>query len=585
MKRGTGKRVSRKAKASQGDAPAHLPPEGVPEAVLANTNTEERLNITDFLTDGSLAALCDELSNMTGVEIRLHDRSGRRIVTTTEEDPAPWRIVDAPDGPAPRIVAPLVVAGLEIGTIRAAEGEPRTSDRAREYLDNAVQLLALASSELCNNELELAHRIKEVTALTRMSGLLTRATSPEKVLEAVLDSALDVLDLDAGSVMLLRTGAGVTSVTEEDMSLHVSRNLSEAWLKNPSPLSKDRIFDRIALSGEIVAVEDLWADSRVYLDEEVRAEGLRGALHAGLVFKGRPIGVIRLYSRTPRPFEQPEKRLLQSLAAQAAISVEQARLLRVEQEEARVQRQLQLAADVQRRMLPKGAPSVPRLDVAARYVPSFELGGDFYDLIELNGHLGVTVGDVVGKGVAAALFMSSVRASLRAHAQDVYDLDEVLRRVNKAMCRDSELAEFASVWYGVIDPARLRITYCSAGHEPPLIVRVPGHRPPSTADIDELSVGGMVVGIDPSQRYQRAVYDLNPRDVLFAFTDGMTDARSPEGQRFGKKRLRDAILETLEKHPEGPANEIADGVLRAVSRFEGSAARADDRTLVVVRVK
>src|SRR6185369_8574133 len=110
--------------------------------------------------------------------------------------------------------------------------------------------------------------------------------------------------------------------------------------------------------------------------------------------------------------------------------------------------------DVQKRMLPREAPNIPPFEVAARYVPSFELGGDFYDFIDLgapgSNNMGIAVGDVVGKGIAASLLMASVRSSLRAFAQDVYDIDEIMRRVNGALVRDTLSNEFATLWYGVL---------------------------------------------------------------------------------------------------------------------------------------
>jgi sigma-B regulation protein RsbU (phosphoserine phosphatase) len=303
-----------------------------------------------------------------------------------------------------------------------------------------------------------------------------------------------------------------------------------------------------------------------------------------MVFKNRPQGVIRLYSRRPRGFDEGERRLLHSLAEQAAAALEQSRLLKFEQEEQRIQRQLQLAADVQRRMLPRSVPNVPRLDMAARYVPSFELGGDFYDFIVLSGHLGLMVGDVVGKGIAAALLMSAVRASLRAHVQEVYDLDEVVSRVNQALWSDTRENEFASLWYGVIDPAKLRLTYCSAGHEPPFVVHLPKGRAPTEANISELNVGGMVVGIDPTQRYQRAVFDLKPRDVIIAYTDGLCDTSNFSGERFGKKRLRAAVLKALTENPDATAAQVVDRVMWEVRQFAGLSPRPDDQTVIAVRV-
>lgn len=553
-----------------------------PSDVIASVGRDvRRLTITDFMTDGSLAAVCAELSKLTGISVGLRDPDGRRIVRDADPE-HPWRVEDRP-APSPGKVIPLRVGANVIGSI-VVDGSPDGS-AARAALERTVELIASTAAELCEHELELRDRIKEVGALYKLSSMLVRAASVERVLTTALDLALDVLGLEAGSVRLFREDAdGPTDPTEADLVLKASRGLSQRFLEFPAPLSSERVFDKMALNGAIVAVEDLRADPRVALRELVEAEGLRSFLSAGLVFQRRPIGVIRLYGRTPRQFEESDQRILRSIAAQAAVAVEQARLMRVEDEERVVQRQLQLAADVQRRMLPRTTPSIPGLDIAAKYVPSFDLGGDFYDFIELHGHVGIVVGDVVGKGIAAALLMSAVRASLRAHVQEIYDIDEVVARVNMALCRDSRDHEFASLWYGVLDPVTLRMTFCSAGHEPTLVFRVPKHRAPTQADVDELAVGGMVVGIDPSQRYQRAVFELRPRDVLIAYTDGVTDVQDFQGRKFGRKRLCDSVLALLAAEPNATAHQIVEHVHWELRRFAGLSERPDDSTIVVLRV-
>ncbi|MBX3361984.1 MAG: serine/threonine-protein phosphatase, partial [Phycisphaeraceae bacterium] len=136
----------------------------------------------------------------------------------------------------------------------------------------------------------------------------------------------------------------------------------------------------------------------------------------------------------------------------------------------------------------------------------------------------MVVGDVVGKGIAAALLMSHVRATLRAHVQDVYHIDEVMRRVNRALCRDTLESEFASAWYGVVDPQSLRLTYVSAGHEPPFLIRraTPGTPP----DVTELRGGGLVLGIDAAESYERIPFQLQKGDIVVAYTDGLMDVRN-----------------------------------------------------------
>lgn len=553
-----------------------------------------RLSITDFITDGSLAALCDELTRLTGLELTLRDATGRRIVRI--DDPPFWAFQPGPPSPAPcpdgpitqgaEVLLPLCIDGQTIGSLALGPGTPHLPVAgARDSLQHALTLLASTAAELCRQQLDLRHRVKEVQALYRLSSLLARASNLDRILEIALDSALDVLGLEAGSIVLFEQDEGPTTQTEVDLVLKTSRNLSREWLASPLPLSKDRLFDRMALQGEIVTSRDLSADPRVFIPDMVAHEGLRAAAHAGMVFQNKAIGVMRLYSRHPRDFSEADRSILRSIAHQAAVAVEQARLLKLQERDARIQRQVQLAADVQRRMLPRKLPQLLRLDVASRYLPSFELGGDFYDFMELDRNLGIAIGDVVGKGIAAALLMSAVRSSLRAHVQDVYHIDDVMSRVNAALCRDTLDNEFATLWYGVIEAERLRLTYCSGGHEPPLIFRATPGRAPTLSDIDELSVGGMAVGIDPTQRYQRGTYDLRPGDVFLAYTDGVTDMLDFDGKKFGKPRLRQTVLSLLARDPSAAAAKIVDQVFWELRQFGGILERPDDQTVVVVRIK
>ncbi len=553
----------------------------------AEARREGPLSITDFLTDGSLPATCDALSRLTGVDVALLDPEGRRIVPDT--GPVPWVVRGAAEAPpAGSASVPLDVDGRTIGAIVIAPREARGAadgPALREALERAVRLLAATAAGFCRQDLELRHRVKEVRALSRLSSLLARATDVRAVMSIALESALDLLALDAGSIVLFDREEGVRAENEEDLVLIASRNLSREWLDCPLPASKGRVFDRLALSGELAVSADLLTDDRVLIPDLVRKEGLRSFINCGLLFQDKPIGVIRLYARSVRAFVEADRRLLRSIAHQAAVAVEQARLLKIREQDERLQRQLELARDVQRRMMPRRVPAIPRLDTGTRYEPSYAVGGDFYDLFELSGNLGIAIGDVAGKGIAAALLMSAVRASLRAHIQDLYHLDDAVQRVNAALCRDTLDHEFATLWYGVIDPAKLRLTYCSAGHEPPLIVRIPVDRAPGPAEIDELSIGGMAVGIDPSQRYQRGTYDLHPRDVLVAWTDGITDVLDFQGRRFGKPRLRQALLAILGAEPEATASRIIEHIFWELRQFAGVLQRPDDQTIVVVRVR
>ncbi len=553
------------------------------------------LSIHEFLTDGSLSRLCTELGELTGLEVELRDERERLIVPVT---PAPadghaWRVLDeAESGPIPpdADLLPMRIEDQTIATLvlRAGppEGAPREAEQIRARVRSVLELLGLTGTELCRDVLELRHRVKELGVLYRLSAMLAARTPMDSMLDAALEAAISALGLDAGSIVLLPEDADGVAVSndEADLVVKASMNLSKDWVESPIPLSRGRLFDRILLNGEVLIVEDLQSDARVLQPERAEREGLRSFIGAPMIMHGRPMGLIRLYSRALRRFSAAEQRLLQSIGEQGGAAVHQARLLEAQKHDRAMERQLRLASDVQRRMLPRDLPRIAGLDVAARSDPTYELAGDFYDLFEVGGALGMVVGDVVGKGVAAALLMSAVRASLRAHVQNVYDIDEVVARVNRAMCADTLDNEFATLWYGVVEPNTLRLTYASAGHDPPFVIRTEPGRAPTHDDVHPLAIGGLVLGIDASQSYPKFVHELRPGDVLVALTDGMTDARDFSGQKFGWTRLVQSVLDTLAETPDATASHVLEQVFWTVRRFVGLRRQVDDETLVILRV-
>lgn len=553
-------------------------PDGTPGRAQRNRS------ILEFLSDGSLARLCEALSHLLGVSVDLRDETGRRIVP--DEGASRWRVLDGRASIAPGSHEVPLRLGLEqIGSLVLGPGPLRVGPEGWTDAAHALSNVGAAVSELCRDDEELRHRVKEIGALYRLSGLLVQAKGVGPILRVALESALEALELDKGNVVLLPENVeGVVETESEEDLRHVAAiGLSDAWIDSPSPLSKGREFDRLALRGEVVTSEDLLADERVLIPEQVRDEGVRSFISAGLVVRGRPIGVIRLYGLHTCQFSEWDKRLIRSIANQAAAAVDQARLVRIEDHEKVVQRQLSIAGDVQRRMLPRSLPAAPGLDLAARYEPSLELGGDFYDAFELGTQIGMVVGDVVGKGIAAALLMSHVRATLRAHVQDVYHIDEVMRRVNRALCRDTLESEFTSAWYGVVDPGSLRLTYVSAGHEPPFVVRRTGAAEP---EVIELRSGGLVLGIDPAENYERSVFDLRGGDIIVIYTDGLTDVRNFAGEKLGRNRLEAAVQDLVAQSPAGSvsASAAVEHLMWTVRQFAGLMPRPDDITIVVLRV-
>ncbi len=537
--------------------------------------SETRLSITDFLTDGSLAALCDSVSGVTGTPVRLRDPSGRVIVSRSAQG-EPWAlegdggvaVLDEGDA----FAVPLALSTGLLGTLAIPGEASPAPDRAG--VERFLTLLASIVSEVCERELQLRHRVEELEVLRRLSGLLVGASDTNALLDVAIRSAAEMLGADAGALRVLDDSG-------QRLTLRAWCGLSRDYVSQASTVGVGDVPDVSALRGEVVVVEDLLRDRDAPQTDLRIREGLASMISAGMVFGGKPLGVMRLFTHRPRKYTAGERGLFKAIAEQSAAALASSRLLETEREHLVVQRQVRLAAEVQRRMLPRSAPRAGRLQIAARAIPSFDLSGDFYDFIELGGHVGLVVGDVVGKGVAAALLMSAVRAFLRAYAQDVYDLNEAVARVNQALVRDTLDNEFATLFYGVVNPDTLRLTYCNAGHESPLLAR-PGRS--GQWDVSELSVGGMVVGVDASQTYDRGIVDLRPGDTLLAYTDGLSDSMNFDGEKYGKARVRRALEESLRLEADPSAERVADHIVWENRRFVGLNRRTDDTTLVVVRV-
>ncbi|MEQ9454987.1 MAG: SpoIIE family protein phosphatase [Phycisphaeraceae bacterium] len=527
-----------------------------------------------------LQQLQDTMTAALGLSARFSDGSGKALTEPT--DPAKRALSDAMlgelltgDGESDGMFrAGIVVQGQKLGSVELNAGTMLDSDgRVTTARPDArrlaigielMHLIANSLTRLCEQEIQSRQRVEELAVLYRVSSTLSGQRDLRLVLDLAARSVAEAMGARAVSIRLLGEDG-------ESLETRSSYRLSPRYLDKGALSAETSSVFAQALKGGPVYVADMGSDPRVMYPEEARVEGLVSMLCVGMAFQGKPIGTIQVFTGRKRRFTEFESDLVVALAQLLGSAIENVRLDEERRQKEKILHQLHLAASVQRRMLPQRSPDVARLDIGARYVPSFELAGDFYDFIRLDGHLGIAIGDVVGKGVAASLLMASVRASLRAYAQDVYDIDEIMSRVNRALTRDTLDSEFATLFYGVINPESLRLTYCNAGHEPPLLRR--------KGRLHKLETGGLVVGIEREAHYDRGLWDLESGDVLVMVTDGVTEARSFDGEQFGRSRLHAAVMAA-----EGSSEQILNHILWEVRRFTGIRRANDDTTLVVVRV-
>jgi sigma-B regulation protein RsbU (phosphoserine phosphatase) len=234
------------------------------------------------------------------------------------------------------------------------------------------------------------------------------------------------------------------------------------------------------------------------------------------------------------------------------------------------QRELDDARMIQRGLLPTAVPQIPGVQLAVAWQPANDVGGDCFDTLAFGAALGVSIADIAGKGLPAALLMSNLQAAVRAFAQESVPPSSICASVNRLLCRNMASGRFATFCYARLDTAERRIVYSNAGHNPPLLVRADG-------TIVRLSEGGMVLGVFPDTGYEQAECALEHGDRLIFYTDGITEARNPEGDEFGEERLAAAAVRAR----ANTADEMKDALLQEVTTF-ADGRFDDDATLIVV---
>ncbi len=335
------------------------------------------------------------------------------------------------------------------------------------------------------------------------------------------------------------------------------------------------VRDRVINEGASVLVVDAQTDQAFRERASIVAQNVRSMMAVPLQAKDRVIGLIYLDSPNMiQPFSREDLNLLTVMANVAAIRIEHARLVEVEQTERMMAKELDQAAQIQKGLLPRSSPVVPGLDLSGTTAACRTVGGDYYDFLTYpDGRVAVLVGDVAGKGMPAALLMSSLQARVQVLFEECENLAGSVTRLNKAISANCPDNRFITFFVCIIDPATGAVTYTNAGHNPPLLVR-------SSGKVETLGVGGIILGIMPRFIYQQAQAQMEPGDILVLFSDGVTEAVRPDvDEEFGDERLGELVHE----HAAESAETIVQAVIDAVAQFTEGAPAADDITVLVVK--
>jgi sigma-B regulation protein RsbU (phosphoserine phosphatase) len=409
--------------------------------------------------------------------------------------------------------------------------------------------------------------LNERRALLEAVGVLVSTLELETVLQRLLHLTHRMLGFDYCTILL---------IGEDGRKLEVAARYGypDSIVQKIELDVGKGLTGRVAETGSPMIVPDVSKEER-YLP------GLRGArseLVAPLTFGDDVIGVFDVQSPQLGAFSERDLEMVTVLAGIASVAIVNAKnhaaALRSRDEASRrraLERQIDLARTFQEHLLPRRQPAMSGFDLAGVNLPGETLSGDYFDYIELpHGHLGIAVADVSGEGVPAALLAASLQGTLRAHIENVYSISTIIERVNNSLCRATTPENFATLFYGVLDPAGT-LTYVNAGHNPPLLLRTDG-------SVERLSVGGTVIGVFPETRYPHGRVGLGPGDYLVMYTDGLTESFHDD-EPFGEAR----VIDTMRRVRGAPANIMASVLVTEADAFSGPGASPDDITVVVVR--
>jgi phosphoserine phosphatase RsbU/P len=419
--------------------------------------------------------------------------------------------------------------------------------------------------------------LRQIGALLEGLRALGSGRVLDDVLSLVLDSAIDVGGAARGFIMLANP--------DVELEFKMARARGRITLSGGSFETSRKIPEEVFRTGEVKIVADLLDSGIVNLHGGTVALGIRNVLCVPLRLvrfldkaeaenhREKRIGVLYLDSRQKGTLLSNSTRAaLETLATEAAVAIENARLYRETMEKARMEQEMRIAAEIQQALLPKMARAGTFFSAAAASIPCRSIGGDFYDYVDLpDGAMGFALGDVAGKGPPAALLSAMMQGIFAAQAASNDSPSQTISRVNLALYRRGIESRFVTLMYGAMNPDG-RLTYCNAGHNPPLII-TPGN------SVRRLECGGPIVGLFDAATFEEETVTLQPGDWLIVFSDGVSEAMSASADEYGESR----IVSVVERNKSLEPRQLLEALFADVREFTRGAPQSDDITAMVLR--
>ncbi len=492
--------------------------------------------------------------------------AGRCLLIEAPTPPSEPRLREAL-GREPRtaLAAPLIRKERALGVVELIDRSDGSlfSGADQEYLEALSRHMALSLSNFLLAA-EAERKLSEQRQLREIARSLNSTFDLDDILEEILLRVREVIEFEAAALILLPPPEG-----EE------GRQKIAVYGYN--------LQDQLALEEKAQRIQRAWTQgqpearllSRSGRDDIYTAirSTTRSEMLVPLRSRDQLLGLITLVSDQEQAYSHTDLELLEAFGHQISLAVERARSHASLIEKSQLDQELKIAREIQLRFLPERMPRIRGLELAALNVPSRHVSGDLYDLIPIvPGQWGMVIGDVTGKGISAGLIMAAFRAALLAEIRNNFSICTILAKLNRLLWETTDPGHFVTAFYGVYDENERVLTYSNAGHNPPLLLR-------SRGGAEWLSEGGMILGAFRQSHYLEQRIHLEEGDWLVLYTDGLTEARTPEGEELGEERIEALVR----RHRGGSASEMAAALADAVVKFSGRERPEDDATLLVVR--
>ncbi len=474
-------------------------------------------------------------------------------------------VINTTPGVRSELAVPLIAKNKVIGVLDVEADEPGAFTEEHKRLLTLFASRIAAGIENARLYTRVSRQARQLTLLTEISRELSSILNVDELLKRIADLVTRIIDYQMFSILLLdKTG----TLLQHRFSLRFKENVQ---LKHEIPLGVG-LVGYAAQHGQAVLVPDVSKDPRyIMANPETRSE-----LCIPLIYKDKVIGVLDIEHTRRGYFTEDHVRIMTTLAAQVAIAIENATLYeQIARQEQRLEQDLALARELQFRLLPPKVPVFRNAEVASRFAPARQVGGDLYDFLKYSGQgvTGIAVGDVSGKGAPAAIYAALVSGIARSHANEEPGAAGMLEAINLSLSERPIEGQYVSMIYAIWDDNQRLLQIANSGLPRPIHVH--------NGKIETIHATGLPIGLFNNATYDEITLRGQPGDLFLFFSDGILDATSSKGELFGRQRLEKIVRAKA----HGSAEQVVDTIFTAVSDHAEGVETFDDQTIVAVKVK